>query len=87
MLRQVPLPDQRPEMLLQRVAIALREANGVGHGDAAMLAGEFDNLQRKLGQFGQHDLLALDLALQVADLLGQCAQAATVANRVFCCEC
>src|SRR5690606_9829275 len=74
LLRQMPLLHQRPEVLLERIAVAAGQANGFGHGDAAMLAREFDDLQCQLRQLGQHQLLALDLAFQATYLLGQRTQ-------------
>ena len=74
LLNQMPLFHQRPEVLLERVAVAAGQANGFGHRDPSMLAREFDDLQCQIRQFSQYQFLALDLAFQAAHLLGQCAQ-------------
>ena len=37
--------NQRPEVLLQRIATGTRQLDDFAHSDAAMLAGELDNLQ------------------------------------------
>ncbi|KFB72031.1 MAG: hypothetical protein AW09_002791 [Candidatus Accumulibacter phosphatis] len=42
-LTQVALLDQRPEMLLERVAIAAGQSNRITHRDASMLACELDD--------------------------------------------
>ena len=43
-LTQMTLLDQRPEMLLERVAIAAGQSNRIAHRDASMLACELDDL-------------------------------------------
>ena len=44
-LTQAALLHQGPEMLLERVAIAVDKPNRLAHGDAPILARELDNLQ------------------------------------------
>jgi hypothetical protein len=68
---ELPTFHQGAEVLLQRIATTASEPDGVGHGDAAMLTRELDDLQRQLRQCRQHQLLALDLPVQAPDLLGQ----------------
>lgn len=45
MLIQGAALDQRPEVLLQRIATGARQLDDFAHRDTAMLAGELDNLQ------------------------------------------
>lgn len=66
--------DQCTEMLFECIAVGAGEADGFADGDAAMLAGKFDDLQREFRQRGKHDLLPLDFLLQPRDLFGQGAE-------------
>ncbi|WP_265653755.1 hypothetical protein [Verminephrobacter aporrectodeae] len=44
MLREMPTFHQDTEMLLERVALAVSQPDRIAHGDAPMLAREFDDL-------------------------------------------
>jgi hypothetical protein len=63
--------DQFAKVLLQGVATATGQSDGLGHGNTPVLAGKFNDLQRQFGQRCQHDFLALDFLLEPAHLFGK----------------
>jgi hypothetical protein len=63
--------DQGSEMLLQGVPAGACQADGIGHGDSAMLTGKLNYLQGQFGEHSQDQFLPLDLLVQTPHLLGQ----------------
>src|SRR3972149_4052574 len=70
-LVEVSAFDQRTEVLLERVAARAGQFDGLADGDATMLAGKFDDLQRELRQDGQHKFFALPLLFKSPALFSQ----------------
>ena len=66
--------DECAEVLLERVATDAGQLDGIADRDAAMLAGEFDDLQLQFRHRCQHGPFALDLRLQPPYLFSQRAQ-------------
>lgn len=73
-LCQVTVSNQRPEMLLKRVAIAAGDLGGIAERDGSVCPCEFEDLHGQLRQLGQQNSLALDLAFEAPHLLCQRAQ-------------
>ena len=46
--------DQVAEVLLQCISTDPRQFDGIANRDTSMLTGKFDDLQRQVGQSGQH---------------------------------
>ena len=69
MPNEMALPEQAPEMFLQRVARCAGDADHITHRHTAMLPGMVDDLDGQLRQGRHHQPLALNLVGQTALLL------------------
>ena len=74
MLTEMALSNQGAEMLFERIAIPVGQANRVTHGDTPLFPGKLDDLQREFGKRCQYQLLTLNLAMETADLFSERAQ-------------
>ena len=61
-------------MLLERVAAGAGQFDRLADGDATVLAGELDDLEREFRQRGQHQFFTRNLRFQPSYLLGQRSQ-------------
>jgi len=71
MARQVPLVGERPNMILDRVAVCACRLDRLGDRYATALAGQLQNRGRQFRQIAEKGDLSLDLAFQGALLLLQ----------------
>ena len=74
MLVQGGALNQRTEMLFECVAAGAGQLDRLANGDAAVLAGELDDLKLQFRHGRKDDLLAFNFLLQPPHLLSQNAQ-------------
>lgn len=67
----MPALNQHAKMLLERITARTGQFDSLADGDAAMLAGKFDDLQQEFRQSGQHKFFALHLLFKPSDLFGE----------------
>lgn len=71
MPNKMPLFHQGPKVLLECVAVSASQTDSFRHGDTAMFAGEFDDLQGERWHSSQYQFFPFQLRVESTHLLSQ----------------